>query len=136
MRTTWHGRAQSATTLLWPFHPADDLFSAAWYGARIILEQVSSESRPIFDFILELHRACSGNWDAIVGQVGVERDQLQQFLTYAATFLSNVGNHYGSGDQKFTFEIDQRCSPLTASVSRATLRRAAATLATRFQKRR
>ncbi|KAK4669709.1 uncharacterized protein QC763_205370 [Podospora pseudopauciseta] len=85
---------------------AHHMARAAWYGARIILEQVSPESRPIFDFILELHRACSGNWDAIVGQVGMERDQLQQFLTYAATFLSNVGNHYGSGDQNLGFLSD------------------------------
>ncbi|KAK4656561.1 hypothetical protein QC762_205370 [Podospora pseudocomata] len=36
---------------------AHHMARVAWYGARIILEQVSPESRPIFDFILELYRA-------------------------------------------------------------------------------
>ena len=67
--------------------------SSAWFGARIILRQVSPESPAIFDFILELYRTCSGNWRSLVGP-DVSSEDLQQFLTYAATFLSNVGNYY------------------------------------------
>lgn len=67
--------------------------SSAWFGARIILRQVSPESPAIFDFILELHRTCSGNWRSLIGP-NVSSEDLQRFLTYAATFLSNVGNYY------------------------------------------
>ncbi|UNI18779.1 Dipeptidyl-peptidase III [Purpureocillium takamizusanense] len=80
---------------------AHHLARSAWLGARIVLEQVSPESRPIFDFILELYRDCSGDWHSLVGP-DVSSDSLHAVLTYAATFLSNIGNYYGSGDQKFT----------------------------------
>ncbi|KAK7931542.1 dipeptidyl-peptidase 3 [Apiospora marii] len=75
---------------------------AAWSGTRIILRQVSPESPAIFDFILALYRSCDGDWSSVVGQGGVVTEQdMAGFLEYAATFLSNVGNYYGSGDQKF-----------------------------------
>jgi len=55
---------------------------------------VSPESQAIFDFIIELHRACSGDWKSLIhGNIG-EEEELQRFLTYAATFLSNLGNYY------------------------------------------
>lgn len=71
----------------------NSISSAAWLGSRIILRQVSPESSSIFDFIIELHRTCSGNWHSFIGE-GVSSDDLQKFLTYAATFLSNAGNYY------------------------------------------
>lgn len=69
------------------------LSSSAWFGTRIILRQVSPESPAIFDFILELYRTCSGNWSSLIGP-DVSSEDLQRLLTYAATFLSNVGNYY------------------------------------------
>ncbi|KAI2623210.1 dipeptidyl peptidase III [Hypoxylon sp. NC1633] len=75
---------------------------AAWSGTRIILRQVSPESIPIFDFIVELYRSCGGNWQQCLEIAEVAEEELQAFLEYAATFLSNIGNYYGSGDQKFT----------------------------------
>ncbi len=57
------------------------------------MRQVSPESLAIFDFILEVHASCSGAWDSLIdleiGAAGV-----RQLLTYAAAFLSNVGNYY------------------------------------------
>ncbi|OAQ70564.1 dipeptidyl peptidase III [Pochonia chlamydosporia 170] len=79
---------------------AHHMARAAWLGTRVILRQVSPESCSIFDFIIELHRTCSGNWHSLIGP-DVSGDDVQHFLTYAATFLSNIGNYYGSGDQKF-----------------------------------
>lgn len=67
---------------------------AAWKGTRIILRQVSPEANSIFDFILSLHRSCEGKWDDLAIQTGVSVDELDAFLEYAATFLSNVGNYY------------------------------------------
>ncbi|SPQ20354.1 14d01ecd-4b10-4b08-8e49-fad5338ec7f3 [Thermothielavioides terrestris] len=80
---------------------AHHMARAAWLGARIILSQVSPESPAIFDFILELHRACGGKWQTLAEAGHISSEDLQQFLTYAATFLSNIGNYFGSGDQKF-----------------------------------
>ncbi|KAI1138888.1 dipeptidyl peptidase III [Hypoxylon sp. FL0543] len=77
------------------------LSRAAWSGTRIILRQVSPESLTIFDFILELYGSCGGDWHQLSGVNGVTAEDLGAFLEYAATFLSNIGNYYGSGDQKF-----------------------------------
>lgn len=57
------------------------------------MRQVSPESIPIFDFILELHAHCGGDWNTFVDD-RVSKESLHGFLTYAATFLSNVGNYY------------------------------------------
>ncbi|KAK5630389.1 hypothetical protein RRF57_006104 [Xylaria bambusicola] len=78
---------------------------AAWSGARIVMRQVSPESLDIYDFILELFRSCSGDWDTLVGP-SINSEDLDCFLTYAATFLSNLGNYFGSGDQKFVPAVD------------------------------
>ncbi|KAK8069833.1 dipeptidyl peptidase III [Apiospora phragmitis] len=59
------------------------------------------ESLPIYDFILALYQSCDGDWASIVGSGIVTDEDMASFLEYAAQFLSNVGNHYGSGDQKF-----------------------------------
>ncbi|KAI0427570.1 hypothetical protein F5Y09DRAFT_350328 [Xylaria sp. FL1042] len=74
---------------------------AAWFGTSIILRQVSSESSAIYHFILELFRSCSGNRDGLI-EPGVSGEEVHSFLTYAATFLSNLGNYFawGSRDQK------------------------------------
>ncbi|KAH6890266.1 peptidase family M49-domain-containing protein [Thelonectria olida] len=84
---------------------AHHMARSAWFGARVILRQVSPESSTIFDFILELYHTCSGAWPSLIGP-DVSSDDLQRFLIYAATFLSNVGNYYGSGDQKFICGVD------------------------------
>ncbi|KAI0391426.1 peptidase family M49-domain-containing protein [Xylariaceae sp. FL0594] len=74
---------------------------AAWSGTRIILRQVSPESIPIFDFIISLREFCDGNWSQLSELEGVTKDDVAALLEYSATFLSNVGNYFGSGDQKF-----------------------------------
>ncbi|KAI1776192.1 dipeptidyl peptidase III [Hypoxylon cercidicola] len=77
------------------------LSRAAWSGTRIILRQVSPESLAIFDFILELYKTCGGHWEQLSEIGEIDEEEVQAWLEYAATFLSNVGNYYGSGDQKF-----------------------------------
>lgn len=67
---------------------------AAWSGTRIILRQVSPESLPIFNFILDLHSHCHGDWQSLCEDDGIPEDELNGFLEYAATFLSNVGNYF------------------------------------------
>ncbi|KAI1295277.1 peptidase family M49-domain-containing protein [Xylaria venustula] len=84
---------------------AHHMARAAWFGTRIILRQVSPESLGIYEFILELVRSCSGNWNVIV-EPGVSSEDINGFLTYSATFLSNIGNYFGSGDQKFVPPVD------------------------------
>ncbi|MCJ1394980.1 hypothetical protein MMC18_007861, partial [Xylographa bjoerkii] len=95
------------------FHPlsskeklyAHYMARAAWHGSRIILKQVSPESTPIFDLILELYRSCNGDWKALAEQSSVPAQSLQEFLEYAAVFLGNIGNYYGRGDQKFVLRL-------------------------------
>ena len=72
------------------------ILSAAWHGTRIIFQQVSPESSAIFDFIIELYRACDGDWIKLATQAGVSTTDLEHFLEYAAVFLANVGNYYVS----------------------------------------
>ncbi|KAL3476329.1 dipeptidyl peptidase III [Aspergillus californicus] len=74
---------------------------AAWRGTRIILRQVSPESNGIFDLIIALYRSCKGDWDILTEKTSTGPDDIQKFLDYAALFLSNIGNYFGSGDQKF-----------------------------------
>ncbi|KAI1754488.1 peptidase family M49-domain-containing protein [Xylaria castorea] len=88
---------------------------AAWSGARIILRQVSPESLAIFDFIMRLREFCDGDWQRLAEWEGVTEDDVSAFLQYAATFLSNVGNYYGSGDQKFIPKMNQDALKIMAS---------------------
>ncbi|KAI9668386.1 MAG: hypothetical protein M1831_001140 [Alyxoria varia] len=74
---------------------------AAWQGARIILRQVSQEAPDIYELILDLYKACEGRWESLGEQRNVPKSELDGFLEYCATLLSNVGNYYGTGDQKF-----------------------------------
>jgi dipeptidyl-peptidase-3 len=77
MRTIWRGR------------PGTD-------GSRIILRQVSAESPDIFDFIMDLHSACGGDWDTLTTRCEILPEELDALLEYAATFLCNLGNFYVS----------------------------------------
>lgn len=70
--------------------------SAAWHGARIIMRQVSHEAIGIFEFIMELYASCSGDWRALSNRLEVESQEMDAFLDYAGTFLSNLGNYYVS----------------------------------------
>ncbi|KAL4962600.1 uncharacterized protein BDV14DRAFT_202599 [Aspergillus stella-maris] len=97
---------------------AHHLARAAWSGTRIILRQVSPEANPIFDFLMALYTSCYGDWDELGSRAGLEASDLQLFLEYAATFLSNIGNYYGSGDQKFIPAIaEQKLEKLAACAS-------------------
>lgn len=58
------------------------------------MRQVSPGSVDIFDFILQLDSACLGNWEALVAQGNISPSELEAFLNYAATFLSNLGNYF------------------------------------------
>ncbi|KAB5563119.1 peptidase family M49-domain-containing protein [Coniochaeta sp. 2T2.1] len=82
---------------------------AAWHGTRIILRQVSPESIDIYDFVIELHNSCSGNWQELVESGHASRAEVDALLNYCATFLSNVGNFYGQGDQKFIPSVSVEC---------------------------
>ena len=84
---------------------AHHMAKAAWSGTRIILRQVSPEANAIFDLIIESYKVCKkhfgSNWYELGDTCGVTKAETEAFLDFGATFLSNVGNYYGSGDQKF-----------------------------------
>lgn len=77
---------------------AHHLAKAAWFGTRIILRQVSVESNAVFDLIMQLYKTCKdryrGEWHVFADACKVPRAEVNAFVQYAATFLSNVGNYY------------------------------------------
>lgn len=77
---------------------AHHLAKAAWFGTRIILRQVSPESNAVFDLIMQLYESCKdqfrGEWHVLADACKVPRAEVNAFVQYAATFLSNVGNYF------------------------------------------
>lgn len=67
--------------------------------------------------IIELYKACDGNWEALRKQAGVGEDDIKYFLEYAAQFLGNCGNYKGFGDAKFVPRADPKAFAALASVS-------------------
>ena len=90
-------------------HYAHYISRAAFTGTRITLRQVSPESEAIFDFIIALHSASKGDWNALAKKADVTEEELKHFLDYSAQFLGNCGNYKGFGDAKFI----PRCSEET-----------------------
>ncbi|GLA03685.1 bifunctional diacylglycerol diphosphate phosphatase/phosphatidate phosphatase [Aspergillus niger] len=66
---------------------------------------------------MDLYNTCEGNWEQLATKTGVGILLLDKFLDYAARFLSNIGNYFGSGDQKFTPDISGEALNSLASVS-------------------
>lgn len=73
---------------------AHHMARACWNGIRIVMQQVSSESPHIFDFIMDLYHACGGQWSRFTSEYGVTSEEMQSFLEYAGTFLCNLGNYH------------------------------------------
>ncbi|RAH84078.1 dipeptidyl peptidase [Aspergillus japonicus CBS 114.51] len=90
---------------------------AAFEGTRITLRQVSPESEPIYDLIVELHRACNGDWTDLARRTDVSDEHLRYFLEYAAQFLGNCGNYKGFGDSKFIPRLPVEAFQALASAS-------------------
>ena len=65
-----------------------------------MLRQVSPESENIYDFIIELHKSFNGDWKAAQRKAGIDDQELEYFLQYAAHFLGNTGNYKSFGDSK------------------------------------
>lgn len=74
---------------------AHHLARACWHGTRVTLRQTSPEAEEIYDFILELHRACDGQWGDFC-DLGVQRKDLDRWLDFAGMFMSALGNYYVS----------------------------------------
>lgn len=74
---------------------AHHLARACWHGTRVTLRQTSPEAEEIYDFILELHRACGGQWGNFCDR-GVQRKDLDLWLDFAGMFMSSLGNYYVS----------------------------------------
>ena len=58
------------------------------------MRQVSPESTHIYELIIEIYRACGGDWLKCAAMTSVSRDSVRYFVQYAALFLGNVGNYY------------------------------------------
>ena len=60
------------------------------------MRQVSPESTHIYELIIEVYRACGGDWLKCAAMTSVSSKDVQDFVQYAALFLGNVGNYYVS----------------------------------------
>ncbi|RHZ46900.1 dipeptidyl peptidase III [Aspergillus thermomutatus] len=72
---------------------------------------------------MSLHHSCDGQWEQLARRAQVDMMEVENFLNYAAVFLSNIGNYFGSGDQKFhpdtsldDLEKLANCAPTTAQI--------------------
>lgn len=70
---------------------------AGHWGSRIVLRQVSHESEPIFDLILQIHKNVKSDYS----NLEIDEDIKKGYLEYASQFLSNLGNYKSFGDKKF-----------------------------------
>jgi dipeptidyl-peptidase-3 len=91
-------------------------YRASFAGTRVVLRQVSPESEPIYDFIITLHKHCSGDYSALAKQAGLNNSELQAYLDYAAQFLGNLGNYKSFGDSKFVPRLEPKRLLALASV--------------------
>ena len=73
-----------------------------------MLRQVSRESEHIYDLIMELHRHGKGDWEKLREDAGLSKDEMKDFLNYAAQFLGNGGNFKSFGDSKFVPRVSPR----------------------------
>jgi dipeptidyl-peptidase-3 len=64
---------------------------ACFAGTRIVLRQVSPESESIYDFILSLHKHCDGDYSKLKSETGLDDQEMNDWLHYAAQFLGNAG---------------------------------------------
>ncbi|KAF4992902.1 hypothetical protein FGRMN_6845 [Fusarium graminum] len=93
------------------------LSQAAWYGARVIMAQVSPESNDIFDFIIKLYDSCAGNWETLIEKCGINNQDLAAFLDYAGLFLTDIGNYHSDGGAKIVPAVSLEACTKLASVS-------------------
>ncbi|KAL1854329.1 hypothetical protein Daus18300_011515 [Diaporthe australafricana] len=94
------------------------LARACWNGGRVMLRQSSPEAEGIFDFILELHRACNGRWESF-HDYGVGDEDLDMWLEFAGMFLSALGNFFDDGDRKVIPGISKEALRKMATISPA-----------------
>ncbi|GAB1211055.1 hypothetical protein ATERTT37_000167 [Aspergillus terreus] len=66
---------------------------------------------------MDVYHACGGKWDTLVSQCDITSDELTRFLEYAASFLSNLGNFYGEGDQKYVPDLSVEALQKIANIS-------------------
>ena len=73
------------------------------------MNQTSPESTSIYDFLMAMHHYLNhpADWSGLANIASLNLGEAQAFEDYASCFLSNVGNYYGTGDQKFTPELDR-----------------------------
>ncbi|ORY15545.1 peptidase family M49-domain-containing protein [Clohesyomyces aquaticus] len=95
--------------------------TACFAGTRVVLRQLSPESEPIYDFIIALHKKCSGDYSALAKEAGLSADDVSGYLNYAAQFLGNLGNYKSFGDSKFVPRIQPGQLKALAAVYAETL---------------
>lgn len=96
---------------------AHHLSKASFAGQRVVLAQVSPESTAIYDFIIEVHQACEGDYKKLASKTGASSEDVTLWLEYAAQFLGNSGNYKSFGDSKFIPRLSQDALQKISTIS-------------------
>jgi dipeptidyl-peptidase III len=78
---------------------AHHMCRASFAGTRIVLNQTSEESEQIYDLIVALSRVADGQWQELAAKAGIDVQDLEYFLDYAAMLFANVGNYRVNSSQ-------------------------------------
>lgn len=78
------------------------LSRASWYGGLAVLLQTSPESPSIYVLLQRLFRKqAPAQLQSVASAAGLNSDEYQAFLVYAAGLYANMGNYKSFGDTKF-----------------------------------
>lgn len=91
--------------------PAERLYAhhmnrAGWHGAPVCSAQVSTESPQLLKFLYTLFHA-NPVPTLREAAAGVDKDEFDRFLEYAALAYSNLGNYLSFGDSKFIPAVER-----------------------------
>lgn len=89
---------------------AHHMYAASWNGFGAVAQQVSVESKPIFEFFFALFSQNTvAEIKAAAAAAGVAEDDVAMFFEYFAFMYTNGGNYLSFGDTKFipSFPQDQ-----------------------------
>ncbi|KAJ5109410.1 dipeptidyl-peptidase 3 [Penicillium angulare] len=95
---------------------AHHLARACWHGTRVLLRQTSPEAEGIYDLIIELHRACGGQWSIFCDR-GVQKDEVDSWLDFAGMFMSSFGNYFNEGNRKAIPNVSPNTLKAMATIS-------------------
>ncbi|KAI8808913.1 peptidase family M49-domain-containing protein [Cladochytrium replicatum] len=95
---------------------AHHIAQATWAGSKIILDQTSSVSAPLFDVILGVFRG-DASGVSLKSASGVSEEEWSQFVDFVVVVLGNMGNYRSFGDTKIIPRLSEESFAKIAKAS-------------------